>query len=161
MIDHKIVQNIQNKNNSFDLYNQTQDLITIAISIKKRFETFDDDPLILGNKILIDVPPQFSATLQKTVAPLIQISTEHENQSQEKIEIIFGKYYDQNDVGCGPITTLAIKPMLNRYFQICLTTSGTEYHISQICVPFVKASTKTIELLNDEYQKVMGIKLFA
>jgi len=161
MIDYKIIQNIQNKQNGFDLHNSTQDLITIATSIKKRFETFDDDPLILGNKILVDVPFQFSSKLQKTVAPLIQISTEHEGKSYQTVAIIFGRYYDQMDLGCGPTTLMSIKPMLNRHFEIALITSGDESQVFQVAVPFSQVVTKAIDFLNAEYEKVMGVKLFS
>ena len=161
MIDYKIIQNIQNKANGFDLHNSTQDLITIATDIKKKFQTFDEDPLILGNKVLVDVPFQFSSTLQKTVAPLIQISTEHQGQSHQTIAIIFGRYYDQADSGSGPTTLMSIKPMINRHFEIALITSGEHGQAFQVAVPFSQVVTKTIDFLNAEYEKVMGIKLFS
>ena len=158
MIDYEIIQNIQNKNNSFDLYNSTQDLIKIAADIKKRFETFDDDPLILGNKILIDVPHQFSSAFQSVVAPLIQISMENEGKSQQSIAIIFGRYYDHDAVGFGEANHVVIKPILNRNFEIVLSRNNEP--VLQILVPFSQVVAKSIELLNNEYQKVMDRKLF-
>lgn len=160
MLDNQIMQHIQNKSHHFDLHNSTQDLITIAKAIKQEFATFDDDPLILANRILIDVPHQFSSTLQNLVTPLIQISTENEGKSQ-KVSIIFGKYYDEDSVGFGPTTTLDIKPMLGRTFAISLVTSGADGHRLNISVPFNQVASKTIELLNIEYQNVMGMPLFA